>query len=93
MSELNIFDAVADKKNKRNDIAVIYEALMRRHFTKVERYDWEAVNKAIIERWSVSGLIYIKERAWKLLDKGNQQRELERAAEAKSRAEIWEPTA
>jgi hypothetical protein len=28
--------------------------------------DWSSVNHAIIERWSLSGLRYVKERAYKL---------------------------
>jgi hypothetical protein len=32
-----------------------------------ERFDWGAVNRAILERWSMSGLIDIKRQAWKLL--------------------------
>jgi hypothetical protein len=31
--------------------------------------DWEAANRAIIQRWSKSALEYIKTRAWKLLRK------------------------
>ena len=27
--------------------------------------DWKAINAAIIEKWSVSALVYIKEKAWK----------------------------
>lgn len=29
-----------------------------------EATDWAAVNAAIIERWSVSGLTWIKQQAW-----------------------------
>ena len=29
-----------------------------------EKIDWEKVNTAIINRWSISGLEYIKKRAW-----------------------------
>ena len=30
--------------------------------------DWAAVNKAIIERWSLSGLKSIKKMAWKIAE-------------------------
>jgi hypothetical protein len=29
--------------------------------------EWHSVNEAIIQRWSVSGLRYVKERAWQLI--------------------------
>ncbi len=33
-----------------------------------EMTDWGVVNKAIMERWSRSALIYIKTLAWKILE-------------------------
>jgi len=33
-----------------------------------DQTDWKAVNEAIIQRWSKSGLNYIKERAWKIAE-------------------------
>lgn len=77
MTDERIFAEVADKKFKRNDIAVTYEAMMRHQFTlrlPSGSYDWAKINAAIIERWSISGLVYIKERAWKLLDQNNKAR-------------------
>jgi hypothetical protein len=29
-----------------------------------EKIDWKKVNEAIIDRWSISGLQYIKQKAW-----------------------------
>lgn len=48
---------------KRKDIAMTYRLVMEaeRHGAKV---DWLKVNTAIIERWSKSGLQYIKNLAW-----------------------------
>ena len=45
---------------KRDDVALTYALAMR----SSEETDWKAVNEAIIERWSMSALRYIKERAW-----------------------------
>ena len=45
----------------RNDIALTYRLAMQSR----ESVDWAKVNAAIIERWSKSGLKYIKELAWK----------------------------
>lgn len=53
---------VADLRMKRDDIAETYALALN----TPERVDWTAVNSAIIRRWSVSGLNYIKERAWKM---------------------------
>lgn len=53
--------ALADPQMKRNDIAILYRDLLQQ-----PGIDWRAINAAIIERWSKAGLIYIKERAWKL---------------------------
>jgi len=53
------------KQIKRNDIAITYRLAMEADRDKREKIDWQKVNAAIIERWSKSGLKYIKERAWK----------------------------
>ena len=48
---------------KRTDISKTYALALR---TSVKT-DWSKVNHAIIERWSFSGLEYIKKIAWKLV--------------------------
>ena len=35
----------------------------------VDEIDFKSINQAIIKRWSVAGLIYIKEQAWKMIEK------------------------
>lgn len=65
--EINILSVIKDKKKFRNEVAALYAQLI--HFEMVNGivgFKYEVINKAIIERWSVSGLIYIKEKAWKL---------------------------
>lgn len=54
---------IADRRFKRDDVAVTYALAI----TSGETVDWEAVNLAIIGRWSKSALTYIKERAHRLL--------------------------
>jgi hypothetical protein len=49
----------------RNNIARTYRSAIESEHNGEERIDWEKVNAAIIERWSKSGLQYIKRRAWK----------------------------
>ena len=49
---------------KRNDIAITYRFAMEADVQGREKIDWSKVNAAIINRWSRSGLQYIKKRAW-----------------------------
>jgi hypothetical protein len=45
----------------RKDIAVTYALALR----SSDPTDWQQVNEAVIERWSFSGLEWIKKQAWK----------------------------
>ena len=47
---------------KRNDVAATYALAI----TTMDEVDWPAVNQAILERWSMNALVYIKEKAWRL---------------------------
>lgn len=61
---------IADKSMKRKDIASTYGLSI--HAERYgEKVDWSAVNKAIIERWSVFGLNWIKKEAWKRCERIN----------------------
>ena len=53
---------IANYAMKRNDVALTYSICLSPGSS--ERTNWEAVNAAIVARWSVSALIYIKTRAW-----------------------------
>ena len=55
-----LLDEIANKAVKRRDIAKTYALALR----SSEETDWPKVNRAIIDRWSVSGLEYIKNLAW-----------------------------
>jgi hypothetical protein len=50
---------IAEPSSKRRDIAKTYALALR----SSEATDWKAVNAAIIARWSVSALNWIKEQA------------------------------
>ncbi len=47
---------------KRLDVAKTYTLAMRG--SEADSIDWAKVNQAIIDRWSVSALEYIKGLAW-----------------------------
>ena len=46
----------------RDEIAVEYARLL----ANGPAWPWATLNLAIVDRWSMSGLRYIKEKAWKL---------------------------
>jgi hypothetical protein len=54
-----ILGEIASRAMKRRDIAQTYALAMRSR----EQVDWAKVNGAIIERWSMAGLQWIKEQA------------------------------
>ncbi len=58
--ENTLLQEIADKQFKRKDVAITYRLAM----ASSEKVDWSRVNRAIMARWSVSGLTYIKELAW-----------------------------
>ena len=58
--EGQLLEEIADPKMKRRDVAMTYRLALRSR----DRVDWGKVNRAIIERWSASGLGWIKEFAW-----------------------------
>lgn len=57
-----IVERVRAAKN-RTEAAEVYADGIR----EADWIHWPAVNAAILERWTMAGLIYIKERAWKTL--------------------------
>lgn len=62
----------------REDAALVYaQALHSR-----DPIDWPSLNRAILKRWSRSGLAYIKARAWKIA-RVRAMAEVIRAQEAK----------
>lgn len=59
--ERTILEEIKDKQFKRDDIAVTYFMCL----CSEEQINWAKINHAIINRWSKSGLNYIKKLAWK----------------------------
>ena len=49
----------------RDEVVPDYAELLGNMEAAIE-IDWPSVNRAIIEKWSVAGLRYIKTRAWAL---------------------------
>ena len=56
-----LLQEIADPAMTRRDVALTYGLALR----SSERVDWAIVNAAIIQRWSVSGLNWIKAAAWR----------------------------
>ena len=59
--EKTILQELGDRRMTRDSVATTYAFGLR----SSEEIDWARVNGAIVERWSVSALDYIKGRAWK----------------------------
>ncbi len=65
--ERALLDEIADPRMKRDDVALAYAFGLRQH----AEVDWRKVNEAIIDRWSPSGLEYVKGKAWKRLEEAS----------------------
>jgi len=57
----------ADKQFTRDNVALSY-ALGLRADAAGYPVDWPRANRAIVERWGVSALEYIKRKAWRLVE-------------------------
>jgi len=55
-----LLSEIADKELKQKSVAKTYALALR----SSEKVDWQTVNRAIIERWSIPGLEHIKKLAW-----------------------------
>lgn len=58
--EETLLEEVADKRTKREDIAQTYALALK----TAGYFDWRKINLAIVDRWSLSGLEWIKQSAW-----------------------------
>ena len=70
-AETLILDEIADSRMKREDIAQTYAFVIRQLPANDPR--WREINHAILDRWSMAALKWIKERAWKLLREASNQ--------------------
>lgn len=59
--ENTILREIALKESRRRDIAKTYRLIMES--SECRKVDWAKVNGAIIERWSMASLKWIKEQA------------------------------
>lgn len=59
--EGTLLSEIADKRMKREDVALSYALALRAGGD----LDWPAINRAIVDRWSISALKWIKEYAWR----------------------------
>jgi len=57
-----ILQEIADKDVSRDSIAITYACCM----DSTENSDFAKINRAIVKRWSLSALAYIKKEAWEL---------------------------
>lgn len=58
-----LMQEIADERMKRADVALTYAMAM----VSSDPVEWPTVNRAIMDRWSMAGLKWIKTRAWKLV--------------------------
>lgn len=52
----------------RNDVALTYSMAIRSEVAAADKPDWPTINGAILKRWKMSGLEYIKLRAHGILN-------------------------
>lgn len=60
--ETMLLEEIANPVMKRRDVAKTYALALRS--SERATVDWAKVNRAIIERWSTSALLWIKNQAW-----------------------------
>ena len=60
--ESMLLSEIADPRMKRNDVAQTYALTLRS--SERSQVDWGKINRAIIARWSLSALTWIKTKAW-----------------------------
>jgi hypothetical protein len=63
-----ILREIADKRMTRDDVALTYAFALRQQ----DEVDFPTVNRAIMDRWSLSALKYIKTAAWRRVDSGHE---------------------
>lgn len=65
-----ILREIADRRLTRDDVAMTYAFCLRQSGPGWGdgSIDYATINKAIMERWSIAALRYIKEKAWRLVE-------------------------
>lgn len=59
-----ILQDVGCKQATQKDVALTYAMALKSWSRGADTPDWQIINKAIVRRWSMSGLERIKKRAW-----------------------------
>lgn len=59
-----ILQEIADKDFTRDNVATTYAFCI----ASLDNTKFGRINKAIVERWSLSALDYIKNKAWKIVE-------------------------
>lgn len=59
----DVIEAIHNPRCTRDDVAVEYATALRAYGPSG---GWADINKEILDRWSMAGLRYIKEKAWRL---------------------------
>lgn len=72
--ENTLLQEIQNKSITRKSLALTYAMAL----CSSERVNFGRVNMAIVERWSVSGLIYIKKQAWKLIETKRKENHVDR---------------
>jgi hypothetical protein len=62
--EMTLLSEIADKHFRRKHVAQTYAMALRSQEAKDGLIDWKKINQAIIDRWSVAAVYWIKEQAW-----------------------------
>ena len=66
--EETIMQEIADRAMTQRDVAQTYAIMIRQ--CGPDGADWARINRAIMDRWSASGLERIKRLAWKAVLRG-----------------------
>lgn len=67
--EGNLLQEIADHRMTRDDVMLTYAFGIRDCPDDVR---WDIVNAAILDRWSMAALRYIKEGAWRIVKGGGR---------------------
>jgi hypothetical protein len=62
--EKTLLSEIADKRFRRKDIAQTYALAIKSQEATDGLIDWKKVHQAIIDRWSLAAVHWIKEQAW-----------------------------
>jgi len=61
----------------QKQLAITYAMAMRSEAAGADKTDWPSVNRAIVKRWSMSGLVRVKDMAWRIARRPAALTELE----------------